>query len=260
MGLIRRPQPDYSRELKTALVFAALVAVLGALLAASVHWSLVDPGSVTGLIMAFSLGMVVTCALSSSLAFLIVLRHKLLLITGGSLALVVASILLGWAPLEGLAKILFATSAGLWISLMLTSIGQVLLIAGLIILVDFYSVFLGPTRKIVESGSNWIDYLTINLPVFGAPASSQIGISDIIFFSLFVGVSINYLLRRTSTALALTASFIATMVFGVKLEIGVPALPLLSVFFLLANADLLYHRFLSEPDEHKREDGNKRSA
>jgi hypothetical protein len=29
----------------------------------------------------------------------------------------------------------------------------------------------------------------------------------------------------------------------------VPALPLLSIFFLLANADRLYRRYLKEPDE-----------
>ena len=42
------------------------------------------------------------------------------------------------------------------------------------------------------------------------------------------------------------------MIVGVSLEMGVPALPLLSISFLLANADLLYRRFLEEPDEHKR--------
>jgi hypothetical protein len=254
-ALSRRPHLDYSREFITALVFIVLLVGLGALFAALLHWSRLDRASDSGLILAFALGIVVTCALASSLSLLIALRHKLLLVMASALAVTVAAIIMDLASLEGLAKILLATGTGLWISLMLTSISQIVLIAGLIILVDFYSVFLGPTRKIVESGSSWIDYLTISLPVFGAPASSQIGISDIIFFSLFIGVALTWRLRRTMTAVALTASFVTTMIIGVRLEIGLPALPLLSVSFLLANADLLYRRFLSEPDEHKKKGG-----
>ncbi len=206
--------------------------------------------STAGLVMAFGMGMLVTCALSSSLAFIIAARHWLLLVAALSLVSVVAAIALGWTPVESLAKVLFATSAGLWMSLLLTSIGQVVIIAVLIVFVDFYSVFLGPTHRMVESGSAWVDYLTIKLPVFGAPGVSQLGTSDIVFFSLFIGVSITYALRRSATALALTASFVATMVVGVSLGMGVPALPLLSVFFLLGNADLLYERFLREPEDH----------
>ena len=94
----------------------------------------------------------------------------------------------------------------------------------------------------VESGGPWIDYLTINLPVFGADAVSRLGVSDIIFFSLFVGCTLIWRLRRTldgADAGAVVRG--ATMVVGVSLDIGVPALPLLSIFFLLANGDLLYH-------------------
>ena len=213
---------------------------------------LIDPESDTRLILAFSLGIVITCALSSSLAFLIALRHRLLLITSGALFTTAGAIVVGLTPLEGLAKVILATSLGLWISLILTSVGQVLLISLLIVLVDFYSVFLGPTKKMVESGGPWLDYLTISMPVFGASGTSRIGAADIIFFSIFIGCTLTYRLRRTTTALAMTLSFVSTMVIGVRLDIGVPALPLLSIFFLLSNADLLYGRFLEEPDEHRK--------
>lgn len=250
--LIRRPRLDYYLELKTIIVFAIMIGVTAAVFIGLDTLGYTRPDSDNGLILAFALGIIVTCAFSSSLAFLLALRHMLLIVAAAALAITFMAFVLGWNPLEGLAKVIFATALGLWISLMLTSIGQIIIIAGLIILVDFYSVFLGPTKKIVESGGDWIDYLTIKLPVFGAPAVSQIGISDIVFFSLFVGVSINYSLRRSGTAFALTVSFVATMVAGVSLEIGVPALPLLSVFFMLANADILYQRFLEEPDDRGR--------
>lgn len=244
----RAPRLEAAQEIKTLLVFALFAAGLGAALFTLTRQGMLDRASDSGLIVAFALGIVVTCALSSSMAFLISLRHKLLLLVLAFLGLTVGAIYYQLGPLESLAKVILATCTGLWISLMLTSIAQILVIAGLIIFVDFYSVFLGPTRKIVESGSSWVDYLTIRLPVFGAPAVSQIGISDIIFFSLFVGITLTYSLRRSTTALALTGSFITTMVIGVKQGAGVPALPLLSVFFLMANADLLYRRFLQDPD------------
>ena len=232
-----------------------MIAITSALLVSLVTFGSLTPDSNSGLMLAFALGIIVTCAFSSSLAFLITLRHKLLVLVLASLAAVVGAIITDLGPLEGLAKVVFATSAGLWISLMLTSIAQIVLIASLIIIVDFYSVFLGPTKKIVESGTIWIDYLTIHLPVFGAPAVSQIGISDIIFFALFVGVTITYGLRRISTAIAMTLSFVATMLLGVSFELGVPALPLLAIFFMLANADVIFRRYLQEPDK-RRHNGN----
>jgi len=250
--VIRKPFLSASLELKTVLVYAGLLAFMATALVVLPAVGLIDPESDARLILAFSLGIVVTCAFSSSLAFLVALRHRLLLITIGALFTAAGAIIMGLTPLEGLAKVLFATSLGLWISLILTSVGQVLLISLLIILVDFYSVFLGPTKKMVESGGPWLDYLTISMPVFGASGASRIGAADIIFFSIFTGCVLTYRLRRTTTTLAMTLSFMSTMVIGVRLDIGVPALPLLSIFFLLSNADLLYRRFLEEPDEHRK--------
>ncbi|MFA6000623.1 MAG: hypothetical protein WC828_00700 [Thermoleophilia bacterium] len=250
--LIRKPFLNASLELKTVFVYAGLLASMTAALVLLPAAGLIDPESDARLILAFSLGIVITCALSSSLAFLIALRHRVLLIAGSALFTTAGAIIVGLTPLEGLAKVLFATSLGLWISLILTSVGQVLLISLLIVLVDFYSVFLGPTKKMVESGGPWLEYLTVSMPVFGASGASRIGAADIIFFSIFTGCTLTYRLRRTTTALAMTLSFVSTMVIGVRLDIGVPALPLLSIFFLLSNADLLYRRFLEEPDEHKK--------
>lgn len=255
---IRTPSLNFRVELRTAFVFAGIFIAGVAALAALLFTEAINPESSARLGVSFALGLIAACAISSTLAFLINLRHWLLLLALMAALAAAAAIWQGWGPVEGLAKIVFATSAGLWIALMLTSISQVLLICALVIGVDIWSVFLGPTKKMVESGGPWIDYLTINLPVFGADAVSRLGASDIIFFSLFVGCTLLWRLRRTLTALALTLSFVSTMLVGVSLEIGVPALPLLSIFFLLVNADLLYLRFLAEPDENRRGRGDGR--
>lgn len=250
--LIRKPFINARLELKTIFIYAGLIALMAASLAALPALGMIGEESDARLILAFSLGIVITCAFSSSLTFLIALRHRLLLITLGALLTAAGAIIVGLMPLEGLAKVIFATSLGLWISLILTSVAQVLLISLLIIGVDFYSVFLGPTKKMVESGGPWLEYLTISMPVFGESGASRIGAADIIFFSIFVGCTLTYRLRRTTTALAMTLSFVCTMVIGVRLDIGVPALPLLSILFILSNADLLYRRFLDEPDEYRK--------
>jgi len=246
---IRTPSLSFRTELKAALIFGGVLAAGSASLALLLWNGGLDPESDLRIILSFALGLIAVCGLSSSLAFLIGLRHGLLLVALAALLTAVGAYLLSVDSLESLAKIVFASSMGLWVSLMLTSISQVLIISVLIILVDFWSVFFGPTKKMVESGGPWIDYFTLGLPVFGANAFSRLGVTDIIFFSLFLGCTLLWRLRRTATALAMAASFVATMVVGVNLEIGVPALPLLSLAFLLVNADLLFRRFLDEPDE-----------
>ena len=245
------PFLDFVAELRTALVFAGLFTAGGLAYLLLSRSGALSAETDAGLVLPFSLGFLAVCAVSSSLAFLANLRHKLLLVALVAAGVAALSIYMQWGTLEAVSKVAFAVGTGLWIGLMLTSISQVLLISGLIILVDFYSVFLGPTKKIVESGGRLIDYFTISLPVFGAPAESRIGVSDLIFFSLFIACTLTYRLRRTTTAVAMTGSFVGTMIAGISLGRGVPALPLLSVSFILANADLLYRRFLAEPDEHK---------
>lgn len=245
------PRFSYSIELRSALIFAGLLIAGTAAQYALLATGVLEAQSDARLILSFSLGLGVVCAFSSSLAFLMNLRHLLLLLALSAGLVAAGGIAFEWTAVESLAKVIFATSAGLWIALMLTSISQVLLISFLIIIVDIWSVFLGPTKKMVESGGPWINYLTINLPVFGADAASRLGASDIIFYALFVGSTLIWRLRRITTALVLSLSFTATMVIGVTLDIGVPALPLLAIFFLLANGDLLYTRFLEEPDERR---------
>lgn len=248
---IRTPSLNLRIEIRAALVFAVAIAAATVALVTLLSAGWLDPNSDNRLILSFALGLIAVCAVSSSLAFLMGLRHWILLLTLASLLVTIGSISLDLPVLESVAKVMLATTGGLWIAMMLTSIDQVLLISALIIIIDIWSVFLGPTKKMVESGGPWVEYFTINLPVFGADAVSRLGVSDIIFYSLFIGCALIWKLRRTLTALTLAFSFVATMFVGVRLNIGVPALPLLSIFFLLTNGDLLYLRFLEGPDFHR---------
>jgi hypothetical protein len=64
---------------------------------------------------------------------------------------------------------------------------------------------------------------------------------DVLFFALFLGAAVRFRLRPGLTWLLMTLSFAATLALAVAFEInGLPALPLLSAAFLLANGDLIW--------------------
>ena len=90
------------------------------------------------------------------------------------------------------------------------------------------------------------DRLSIAFPVPGEPTSAQLGLPDVLFFALFLGAAERFGLRPRLTWLACTLSLGATLPLAVWLDVsGLPALPLLSAGFVLANADLLWRRLRS---------------
>ncbi len=64
---------------------------------------------------------------------------------------------------------------------------------------------------------------------------------DLLFFAVFLGAAARFRLRTLATWMCMTLSFGATMALAVYFDVrGLPALPLLSLGFLLPNADLLW--------------------
>jgi hypothetical protein len=116
----------------------------------------------------------------------------------------------------------------------------VLLVAVVVVPVDVYSVARGPTKTILEEQPGVFDQLSIAFPPPGAESAAQLGLPDVLFFSLFVAAAARFALRPVATWLLCTASFGGSLALTVLVEAdGVPALPLLSAAFVLANADLL---------------------
>jgi len=75
----------------------------------------------------------------------------------------------------------------------------------------------------------------------GEDSAANLGLPDLLFFSLFLAAAARFGLRVFVTWLLLVASFGATISIAVAWnKPGLPALPLLSVGFVLANADLLW--------------------
>ena len=117
----------------------------------------------------------------------------------------------------------------------------VVLVAFIVPWVDAYSVWRGPTHKIVTKHETVFSTLSFAFPVPGANGSAKLGLPDLLFFALFLGSAARFHLRVAWTWLCLTASIGGTIALATGFSVGgLPALPGLALGFLLPNADLLW--------------------
>jgi hypothetical protein len=86
-----------------------------------------------------------------------------------------------------------------------------------------------------------------DLRVESVDSTAKLGLPDLLFFALFLAAADRFELRRRATWVAMTASFGLTLAGTYFLEVdGLPALPLLAIAFLAANADLLWRMWRAE--------------
>jgi hypothetical protein len=148
---------------------------------------------------------------------------------GGSFAKLGAATFLAWSFLS-----LFET------------VSWVVLVAAIVPWVDAFSVFRGPTKAIVTHKRGIFDHLSFAFPVPGQSSTANLGIPDLVFFALFLAATVRWRLRPRLSWLLLVASFGSTIALAVWLNVGglhgLPALPLLSLAFFLANGDVVWRR------------------
>jgi len=165
---------------------------------------------------------------------------------GAVAALVLLAVLFELTGLDVAAnfvKFAAVTAAGWWFLGFFEAVSWVLLVALLIIPVDTFSVFRGPTKVIVEEQPQVFDALSIAFPLPGEEFSAQLGLPDVLFFALFLGATVRFGLRPGLTWVLMTLSFGATLALAVAFDIGgLPALPLLSAAFVLANGDRIWRQ------------------
>jgi len=165
----------------------------------------------------------------------------LLVATAVSVVLAVVLQLSDAVILSGFAKLAGATAVA-WLFLRyFEDASWVLLVACIVPWVDAYSVWRGPTHHIVHHRRHVFTTLSFAFPVPGENGAANLGLPDLLFFALFLGAAARFRLRVRLTWLALTASFGGTISLATAFDVGgLPALPLLSLGFLLPNADLLW--------------------
>ena len=166
-----------------------------------------------------------------------------------AVALVALSVVLGSAGLDiaaNFVKIAAVAAVAWWFLSFFEALSWVLLIAVLIVPVDIFSVARGPTKEIVENQPQVFNALSIAFPLPGEHNSAQLGLPDVLFFSLFLGAADRFGLRVWLTWILMALSFGATLALAVGFDIsGLPALPLLSLAFIVANADYLWRNYRS---------------
>jgi hypothetical protein len=154
-------------------------------------------------------------------------------------------LLFSWAGVpvgSNFCKLAFVTLFGWWFLQFFEHLSWVVLVALLIPWVDAYSVWRGPTREITESHENVFGAMSI---AFVVPSgSARLGLPDVLFFAVFLGAAVRFGLRPFATWVGMTAGLSLTMICATWWDVdGLPALPALSLGFLLPNADLLWRRF-----------------
>ena len=109
------------------------------------------------------------------------------------------------------------------------------------------AVAAGPTKAIVN---HHVEVYSAVAVAFVGPGGGAAGLGppDILFFALFLAATMRWRLRPGWTWLAMTGMYALTLVIANAVDVnGLPALPFLSVGFLLANADLLWRRLRRRP-------------
>jgi hypothetical protein len=172
------------------------------------------------------------------------LGRRLPLITVVALPLAILFVWLHLMPLANVAKIVAAGALGIWIAEELEQLSWIVIVAAVSAVVDIVSVAVGPTRALLGKGPVVVGYFTIAVTWMGYSydeAYTGLGISDVIFFALYLGAARRFGLRVGWSAVAMVGSFLATIA-AAMFWTALPALPLLSVAFLAVNGDLIWRK------------------
>lgn len=242
--------PSGSGLLPAALGAAGLAAVMGLLPA------LGDGVSLAGLALAYVLVLIPTAALLSGLLTLAagVSTPRVLLIGAVAGLIGVASAYIGGRPeafadgpaplplaflfLADAFRICAACFLALALARYINSLGAAFLVAAVATAADLFSVLAGPTRALVQEDSPALDFLLVIFPTFGQPLGFALGVADFVFLALFAAAARYLALRpRITLASGCMAVFLA-MLLGLLTGTYLPALPFISLSFILANADL----------------------
>jgi hypothetical protein len=140
------------------------------------------------------------------------------------------------------AKLGAMTFLAWWFLGYFENVSWVVLVAAIIPWVDAYSVWRGPTKHITSQHEEVFSALSIGFVVPGGGAA-RLGLPDVLFFALFLAASVRFDLRPFWTWIGLVAGLSLTIVLATWWDVGgLPALPGLSLGFLIPNADILWRR------------------
>jgi hypothetical protein len=160
-----------------------------------------------------------------------------------SLGLGVLAVLATLADLEVLAnfsKLAAVTFFAFWFLRFFEELVLLVAVAVIIPWVDAYSVFRGPTGHIVSKHPHVFTNLSFAFPLPDGQ-TARLGLPDLLFFALFLAAAYRFGLRVGWTWFGMVAFLGATVAIAEWTSLnGLPALPAISLGFLVPNVDLLW--------------------
>jgi hypothetical protein len=238
---VRHPKPAGTEPRRLLRLALAAAAVLVAYFVLAPHLPRLSLRP--SLVISLAVCLVLVSLLCVGLLPLRGLGHRILLVAAIGAVLGGVFTALGWVALADPAKVLFAAALGFWLAEQITSPAIVVGIVVLTAVADIVSVAVGPTRALLEHAPGAVGYLTLAFAWPGrdpASAYTALGVSDIIFFCLYLCVARRFHLRTAATVVGMALSVLVSVVIGLRIS-AVPALPLLGLAFVGVNADLLWH-------------------
>ncbi|MEP6893475.1 MAG: hypothetical protein ABI927_06800 [Gaiellaceae bacterium] len=231
-----------------ALLSRCRAVALGALLAAVVLYE-AGAGRLPALSEAWDVAFVAVVLIPTTLAILWLAlptaRARGVLPTGlavGVLAIVLE--IAGAGSAFNVAKVVTYGLLGFVFLELFQELSWVVLVAAVIPWIDAFSVWRGPTKVVVTQHPGLFDRISIAFRIPGEKGSANLGPPDILFFALFLATAQRFHLRVGWTWVATTALLGITLALTSAFDLGgLPALPAISLGFLLPNADLLWRRW-----------------
>ena len=160
-----------------------------------------------------------------------------------SVALGVLAVLATLAHLEVLAnfaKLAAVTFFAFWFLRFFEELVLLVIVALVVPWVDAYSVFRGPTGHIVSKHPHVFTNLSFAFPLPDGQ-TARLGLPDLLFFALFLAAAYRFRLRVGWTWFGMVAFLGGTVALAQWTTLsGLPALPAISLGFLLPNVDLLW--------------------
>jgi hypothetical protein len=133
-------------------------------------------------------------------------------------------------PLKALA----ALAVGWLIARLVATRAQLIALGLIAAVVDAVSVAAGPSRSVVEDGSEAFERLAIHLPPWDAAA--LLGPVDAVFLGLFVAGAARVGMDLATTAVAVTTGLVVAVGVALGTGAGLPAIPFMTAGLLAAAA------------------------
>ena len=141
------------------------------------------------------------------------------------------------AALASLGVLLAATLIGVIIArFAILDVDLLLLVFVLYIIIDAYSVFLGPTQAIIARGGSALNLLTVRFPLLTTSRIvPSIGATDFLVWAAGLQAAYRFRFPYSASFAALALGLAVSALISAVASRPVPALPLMMLFYLILN-------------------------